>query len=167
MTLSCLWIYLTIDSLLKLSLRRSLCPSFAANCKKLLDSGRITEHDGEMYCGSCYGKFFGPKGYGFGGGAGTLSMDDGKGYQVQPFHNPKNTGISTILKLFLKNEFAQWILYKSQWAKIMSHFTLNFFVSNQNKQFYLTENSILLNWIFSREKMRLFGNIFPHYGIFF
>merc|ERR1712045_879091 len=57
-----------------------------ANCKKLLDSGRITEHDGEMYCGSCYGKFFGPKGYGFGGGAGTLSMDDGKGYQVQIPH---------------------------------------------------------------------------------
>ena len=55
---------------------------FPANCKKLLDSGRITEHDGEMFCGSCYGKFFGPKGYGFGGGAGTLSMDDGRGYKV-------------------------------------------------------------------------------------
>ena len=55
----------------------------SANCKKLLDSGRITEHDGDMYCGSCYGKFFGPKGYGFGGGAGTLSMDDGAGYKVR------------------------------------------------------------------------------------
>ena len=47
-----------------------------------MDSGKITEHDGEMYCGSCYGKHFGPKGYGFGGGSGTLSMDDGKGYTV-------------------------------------------------------------------------------------
>ena len=28
-------------------------------------------------------KNFGPKGYGFGGGAGTLSMDDGKGYQTK------------------------------------------------------------------------------------
>ena len=56
---------------------------FSANCKKLLDSGSITEHDGEMFCGSCYRKFFGPKGYGFGGGAGCLSMDDGKGYQVK------------------------------------------------------------------------------------
>ena len=36
-----------------------------------------------MFCGSCYRKFFGPKGYGFGGGAGTLSMDDGKGYKVK------------------------------------------------------------------------------------
>ena len=53
-----------------------------ANCRKMLDSGRVTEHDGEMFCGSCYRKNFGPKGYGFGGGSGTLSMDDGKGYTV-------------------------------------------------------------------------------------
>ena len=49
----------------------------------MLDSGRVTEHDGEMFCGSCYRKNFGPKGYGFGGGSGTLSMDDGKGYTVR------------------------------------------------------------------------------------
>ena len=47
----------------------------------MLDSGSITEHDNEMFCGSCYRKNFGPKGYGFGGGAGTLSMDDGDGYK--------------------------------------------------------------------------------------
>ena len=29
-------------------------------------------------------KNFGPKGYGFGGGAGTLSMDDGAGYKSNP-----------------------------------------------------------------------------------
>ena len=29
-------------------------------------------------------KKFGPKGYGFGGGAGTLSMDDGQGYKTNP-----------------------------------------------------------------------------------
>ena len=50
----------------------------AANCRKMLDSGRVTEHDGEMYCGACYRKLFGPKGYGFG----SLNMDDGKGYTV-------------------------------------------------------------------------------------
>ncbi|TRY73052.1 hypothetical protein TCAL_03371 [Tigriopus californicus] len=51
-------------------------------CRKMLDSGRITEHDGDMFCSSCYRKNFGPKGYGFGVGAGSLSMDDGKGYQT-------------------------------------------------------------------------------------
>ena len=36
--------------------------SSAANCRKMMDTGRITEHDGEMFCGACYRKFFGPKG---------------------------------------------------------------------------------------------------------
>lgn len=31
----------------------------------------------EIFCKSCYGKEFGPKGYGYGQGAGTLSMDAG------------------------------------------------------------------------------------------
>eukprot|EP00090_Calanus_glacialis_P021198 TRINITY_DN32708_c0_g1_i1.p1 TRINITY_DN32708_c0_g1~~TRINITY_DN32708_c0_g1_i1.p1 ORF type:complete len:199 (-),score=45.44 TRINITY_DN32708_c0_g1_i1:35-631(-) len=48
-----------------------------SNCKKMLDSGSIAEHEDNIYCKSCYGKSFGPKGYGYGGGAGTLSMDSG------------------------------------------------------------------------------------------
>ena len=35
----------------------------------------MTEHEGELFCKGCYGKNFGPKGYGFGGGAGVLSME--------------------------------------------------------------------------------------------
>jgi len=54
------------------------------SCGKILDSGSITEHNNQQYCNSCYRKNFGPKGYGYGGGAGTLSMDDGKGYQTNP-----------------------------------------------------------------------------------
>jgi hypothetical protein len=50
----------------------------------MLDSTNATEHDDELFCRSCYGKKFGPKGYGYGGGgAGVLSMDDGTGYIVQ------------------------------------------------------------------------------------
>ena len=51
--------------------------SFSANavCHKRLDSRTCTDHDGEAYCNHCYRRMFGPKGYGFGGGAGTLSMD--------------------------------------------------------------------------------------------
>ncbi|KAK1898189.1 Cysteine and glycine-rich protein 2 [Dissostichus eleginoides] len=32
----------------------------------------------EVYCKGCYGKKYGPKGYGYGQGAGTLSMDKGE-----------------------------------------------------------------------------------------
>jgi cysteine/glycine-rich protein len=44
-----------------------------AICKKSLDSGSISERDGDMFCDACYRKNFGPKGYGFGGG---LSLNE-------------------------------------------------------------------------------------------
>ncbi|XP_057290437.1 cysteine and glycine-rich protein 1-like [Hydractinia symbiolongicarpus] len=42
-------------------------------CNKKLDSTTCQENSGEIYCAACYGKSFGPKGYGFGGGAGALT----------------------------------------------------------------------------------------------
>ena len=45
------------------------------SCKKLLQSNILTEHQGDLYCKNCYGKQFGPKGYGYGIGAGTLSTE--------------------------------------------------------------------------------------------
>jgi len=47
-------------------------------CHKLLDSTNVTEHNGELFCRHCYGRKYGPKGVGFGGGAGALSMDVGE-----------------------------------------------------------------------------------------
>ncbi|XP_074660026.1 muscle LIM protein 1-like [Tubulanus polymorphus] len=47
-------------------------------CNKYLDSTTTSEHEGKVYCRQCHGRKFGPKGYGFGGGAGALSMDTGK-----------------------------------------------------------------------------------------
>lgn len=44
-------------------------------CKKSLDSTTLASHDQEIYCKSCYGKKYGPKGYGYGQGAGALSSD--------------------------------------------------------------------------------------------
>jgi cysteine/glycine-rich protein len=66
-----------------------LCFTCSA-CRKMLDSGRVTEHNDEMFCSSCYRKNFGPKGYGFGGGAGCLSMDDGEGYKSNGAKNVEN-----------------------------------------------------------------------------
>ena len=42
-------------------------------CNKRVDSSMLCEREGEIYCKSCYGKNFGPKGIGFGVGAGGLT----------------------------------------------------------------------------------------------
>jgi len=51
------------------------------DCNVLLSSTTLAEcnEENEIYCKSCYGKKKGPKGYGYGSGAGTLSMDAGQG----------------------------------------------------------------------------------------
>ena len=45
-------------------------------------STTVKPHEGKLYCGTCYKKSYGPKGYGYGGGAGTLSSEDGSGQQA-------------------------------------------------------------------------------------
>jgi hypothetical protein len=42
-------------------------------CSKLLEIKTLSDRQGELYCKNCYGKNFGPKGYGFGVGAGIMS----------------------------------------------------------------------------------------------
>lgn len=61
----------------KTSLNPNLLVTFTGLCQKLLDSTNCSEHEGELYCKMCHARKFGPKGYGFGGGAGCLSMDTG------------------------------------------------------------------------------------------
>lgn len=46
-------------------------------CNKGLDSIMVVEYEGLVYCKGCYGKKFGFKGYGFGGGVGVFSMEIG------------------------------------------------------------------------------------------
>ena len=55
----------------------------AVVCKKNLDSTTVAVHGEEIYCKSCYGKKYGPKGYGYGQGAGTLSMDKGESLGIK------------------------------------------------------------------------------------
>uniref|UniRef100_A0A8C3B0W5 Cysteine and glycine-rich protein 3 (cardiac LIM protein) n=1 Tax=Cyclopterus lumpus TaxID=8103 RepID=A0A8C3B0W5_CYCLU len=54
-------------------------------CRKGLDSTTVAAHESEIYCKSCYGKNYGPKGYGYGQGAGALNSDPPRrGTQVCP-----------------------------------------------------------------------------------
>ncbi|KAJ8413028.1 hypothetical protein AAFF_G00106100 [Aldrovandia affinis] len=54
-------------------------------CRKGLDSTTMAAHESEIYCKTCYGKKYGPKGYGYGQGAGALSSDpcSGRDLNVQ------------------------------------------------------------------------------------
>ncbi|XP_014678628.1 PREDICTED: muscle LIM protein 1-like [Priapulus caudatus] len=46
-----------------------------ATCHKMLESGVECAADNEVFCKTCYGRKYGPKGVGFGGGAGCLSAE--------------------------------------------------------------------------------------------
>ncbi|XP_051516546.1 cysteine and glycine-rich protein 1 isoform X1 [Myxocyprinus asiaticus] len=63
-------------------------------CRKNLDSTTVAVHEDEIYCKACYGKKYGPKGYGYGAGAGTLSMDKGESLGIKAeepqSHRPTN-----------------------------------------------------------------------------
>ena len=52
-----------------------MCLLHTVTCRKGLDSTTVAAHESEIYCKSCYGKKYGPKGYGYGQGAGALSSD--------------------------------------------------------------------------------------------
>ncbi|XP_050730567.1 uncharacterized protein LOC127005625 isoform X3 [Eriocheir sinensis] len=65
-------------------------------CNKMLDSTNSNCHENVLYCKTCHGRKFGPKGYGFGGGAAGLSMDTGSQFEdygrddyVKPYKAPK------------------------------------------------------------------------------
>ena len=44
----------------------------------MLDSTNVQEHERTLYCTTCHGRKYGPKGVGFGIGAGALNMDKGE-----------------------------------------------------------------------------------------
>jgi len=61
-------------------------------CKRSLDSMLLCEGpDKDIYCKTCYGKKYGPKGYGYGKGGGILQCDEIRGDSpyVKPHGDPK------------------------------------------------------------------------------
>ena len=56
-------------------------------CNKMLDSTNCAEHDKQLFCKVCHGRKYGPKGVGFGQGAGALSMDTGEKFGNQQFES--------------------------------------------------------------------------------
>jgi hypothetical protein len=69
-------------------------------CKKMLESTTLAVHEGNIFCKQCYGRKFGPKGYGFGGGAGCLSMDTGDHLNKVSFMRFKKNYFYRIIKFF-------------------------------------------------------------------
>lgn len=58
----------------------------------------MSERESKLYCKQCYGRKFGPKGYGFGGGAGALGMDKGERFgnkECEMDTKPKGDGFSS------------------------------------------------------------------------
>jgi cysteine/glycine-rich protein len=63
------------------------------NCNKLLEPNILSERQDSIYCKNCYAKNFGPKGYGFGAGAGILSPTDPNVSPVVVNSNTNNTNV--------------------------------------------------------------------------
>lgn len=53
-------------------------------CNKLLDSTNACPHEAQLYCKQCHGRKYGPKGVGFGIGAGCLTTDSGEKFGNKP-----------------------------------------------------------------------------------
>lgn len=83
-------------------------------CRKNLDSTTVAIHDAEVYCKSCYGKKYGPKGYGYGQGAGTLNMDRGERLGIKPERWVNWVGgcMALVLQYCFQRSLSGWILFR-------------------------------------------------------
>lgn len=100
-------------------------PCVAGLCNKSLDSTNCSEHEGELYCKVCHGRKFGPKGYGFGGGAGCLSMDQGEHLQAKSeWVHPLSRNLEPrypLLSLSLNSVFHNAVPYRKHLSSCLFH----------------------------------------------
>jgi len=72
-----------------------------ATCKCALASDNLRDKDNEIFCAPCYGRNFGAKGYGFGGGGG-VGMQSGKYDGAESLHGSAAIDAEIQRKLNLK-----------------------------------------------------------------
>jgi len=86
------------------------------SCDKGLDSVSCNEHEEKLYCNSCYGKQFGPKGYGYaGGGSGVMTLTPGSpkcnyGASVSPSKTGDKSDLENCPRCGARVYFAEQIL---------------------------------------------------------
>lgn len=94
-------------------------------CKKMLDSTNCCEREKDLFCKVCYGRKHGPKGVGFGQGAGALSTDSGE--QFAKAGNDDSWGIdivSTVTRNYTTLFFLGWNLENRSLAWFSNEFIL-------------------------------------------
>ncbi|KAJ1841850.1 hypothetical protein LPJ70_004063, partial [Coemansia sp. RSA 2708] len=85
-------------------------------CSTTLDSSKLTEHDGEAFCRSCYTKLFSPRGYNIGG-----SMEPLPYQQHQQPHSPSDRGERSARAPSSLAAYRQSSPSPAQWADDPAH----------------------------------------------
>ena len=75
--------------LLRYTLKTLFFLTIIVSCKKPLDSTSCCAHEAEIYCKMCHKREFGPKGYGFAGGAAGLSTESAFNKKSQKTSPPR------------------------------------------------------------------------------
>ena len=70
-----------------------------------MELGSCSEHEGNIFCRACYSKQFGPKGYGFAGGAGSmLAAEDRYSVEARSVNGVQSSGGETYTLLVKPSE---------------------------------------------------------------
>ncbi|CAJ0943697.1 unnamed protein product, partial [Mesorhabditis belari] len=77
------------------------------NCGRSLDSRTCNEHEGKPYCTYCYKIMFGPKGVGYGVGAGLLSINNATDEMTRQIQEDKSLPFTTTISYGVDEEMVR------------------------------------------------------------